>query len=56
MVMLNLMCVTGCFRDFEYVKVESQNGDLIINWAVTPSRKVLQIGESLVVHFLGMYR
>ncbi len=47
----NASIVEGCD-----VKVESQNGDLIINWAVTPSRKVLQIGESLVVHFLGMYR
>lgn len=35
------------------VLVRSQHGNLIINWLVTPDRKVLKIGD-LLVYLLGM--
>ena len=36
------------------VKTQSSSGSLILNWAVTPNRKVVQIGEELLVYLLGM--
>ena len=31
----------------------SKNGALVVNWAVTPARKVLRINDDLYVYLLG---
>ena len=36
------------------VEMDSNSGSLILNWAVTPARKVVQIGQDLLVYLLGM--
>lgn len=36
------------------VETQSSSGSLILNWAVTPARKVVQIGQDLLVYLLGM--
>lgn len=36
------------------VQTKSSAGSLILNWAVTPARKVVQIGQDLLVYLLGM--
>ncbi len=33
--------------------VQAQNGELLINWAVTPDRKVVRINQNLFVYLLG---
>ncbi len=38
------------------VKSQEKNGSLILNWAVTPARKVVNIDESLTVYLLSMLR
>ena len=35
------------------VLTKRQNGTLIINWAVTPARKIVRIGRDLYVYLLG---
>ena len=36
------------------VETQSRSGSLILNWAVTPARKVVQIGQDLLVYLLGV--
>ena len=36
------------------VETQSSSGSLILNWAVTPARRVVQIGQDLLVYLLGM--
>lgn len=36
------------------VESQSSSESLILNWAVTPARKVVQIGQDLLVYLLGM--
>ena len=36
------------------VQTKSSSGSLILNWAVTPARKIVQIGQDLFVYLLGM--
>ena len=36
------------------VETQSSSGSLILNWAVTPARKVVLIGQHLLVYLLGM--
>jgi len=33
--------------------VQAQNGALLINWAVTPDRKIIEIEKDLFVYILG---
>ena len=37
------------------VETQSSSESLILNWAVTPARKVVQIGQDLSVYLLGMW-
>ena len=37
------------------VETQSGSGSLILNWAVTPARKVVLIGQDLLVYLLGMW-
>ena len=37
------------------VETQSGSGSLILNWAVTPARKVVLIGQGLLVYLLGMW-
>ena len=36
------------------VQSQEKNGSLLLNWAVTPARKVVNIDEILTVYLLGM--
>ncbi len=36
------------------VEMQSNSGSLILNWAVTPARKIVQIGQDLLIYLLGM--
>jgi len=49
---------TGCKRStvIEGYGVQSQekNGSLVLNWAVTPARKIVNIDENLTVYMLSM--
>ena len=36
------------------VQTKSSAESLILNWAVTPIRKIVQIGQDLLVYLLGM--
>ena len=36
------------------VEIQSSSGSLILNWAVTPTRKVVLIGQDLLVYLLGI--
>ena len=37
------------------VNMKYQSGNLIINWPVTPTRKVIQFEQGLFVYLLGMH-
>ena len=37
------------------VIIKLTSGSLQLNWAVTAERKVVQIGDDLIVYLLGMY-
>lgn len=34
------------------VKIQTVSGSLVLNWAVTPARKVVQVGQDLLVYLL----
>ena len=35
------------------VLVKTMSGALVVNWVVTPSRKVLQVGNDFYIYLLG---
>ena len=47
--------VSGSYEHMEGSEITSEfkNGMLVVNWAVTPSRKIIKIGPCLYVYLLG---
>ena len=35
-------------------EIKVQSGSLIINWLVTPARKIIEVGKGLFVYLLGL--
>jgi len=49
-----LDCNSGKLLEGSGVQFYNQDGYLIVNWDVTPTRKVVQIGGNLFVYLLGL--